>query len=81
MEEVLENGPWIIRNVPIFLKECTLNTCLLKEDLTKIPVWIKLYDVPFAAYSAEGLSMIATKLGIPKMLDSMTSKMCEEAWG
>ena len=81
MEEVLENGPWIIRNVPIFLKECTLNTCLLKEDLTKIPVWIKLHDVPFAAYSAEGLSMIATKLGIPKMLDSMTSKMCEEAWG
>ncbi|PWA52145.1 ATPase, F1/V1/A1 complex, alpha/beta subunit, Zinc knuckle CX2CX4HX4C [Artemisia annua] len=36
MDDVLGNGPWMIRNVPIILKEWTLDTSLLKEDLTRV---------------------------------------------
>ncbi|GJS44356.1 zinc knuckle CX2CX4HX4C containing protein [Tanacetum coccineum] len=36
---------------------------LTKEDTSKVPVWIKMHDVPLAAYISDGLSMIATKLG------------------
>ena len=58
-----------------------MNTNLLKEDLTHVPVWVKLHDVPMAAFSEDGLSLIATKIGKPLMLDSYTSTMCMESWG
>ena len=50
VDDVLENGPWLIRNVPIILKPWTLNTNLLKEDLTNVPVWVKFHDVPLAMF-------------------------------
>ncbi|XP_022024362.1 uncharacterized protein LOC110924676 [Helianthus annuus] len=81
MEQVLQDGPWLIRNIPIFLKCWSPNTELKKDELKKIPVWVKMHDVPLAAYTEDGLSLIASKLGEPKMLDNETAKMCEESWG
>ncbi|GJY48015.1 zinc knuckle CX2CX4HX4C containing protein [Tanacetum coccineum] len=46
LEDVIESAPWMIRNSPIILKKWTRNTSLLKEELTRIPVWVKLHDVP-----------------------------------
>ncbi|GKA93873.1 zinc knuckle CX2CX4HX4C containing protein [Tanacetum coccineum] len=46
LEDVLENGPWMIRNSPIILKKWTMNTRLCKEELTRILVWVKIHDVP-----------------------------------
>ncbi|GJW57067.1 cytokinin dehydrogenase 3-like protein [Tanacetum coccineum] len=54
---------------------------LLKEDVSTIPVWVKLYGVPVTAFSEDGLSVIATKLGTPLMLDSYTADMCMQSWG
>ncbi|GJZ93532.1 zinc knuckle CX2CX4HX4C containing protein [Tanacetum coccineum] len=46
LEDVLENGPWLIRNSPIILKKLTMNMRLCKEEITCIPVWVKIQDVP-----------------------------------
>ena len=81
LDDVLEEGPWMIRNIPIILKPWTMDTNLLKEDLTRVPVWVKLHDVPMAVFSEDGLSLIATKIGTPIMLDSFTTTMCLESWG
>jgi hypothetical protein len=81
VDDVLDNGPWLIRNVPIILKPWNLNTNLLKEDLTHIPVWVKFHDVPLAMFSDDGLSLLATLIGTPKRLDAFTSQMCKESWG
>jgi hypothetical protein len=70
VDDLLENGPWLIRNVSIILKPWTLNTNLLKEDLTIIPVWVKFHDVPLAMFSDDGLSLLATLIGTPKRLDA-----------
>ncbi|GJW14965.1 zinc knuckle CX2CX4HX4C containing protein [Tanacetum coccineum] len=51
------------------------------EDLTKVPVWVKLHNVPMVAFTSDGFSIIATKLGNPIMLDSYTSFMCMKYWG
>ena len=66
VEDVLENGPWLIINVSIILKPWNLNTNLLKEDLTNIPVWVKFHDVPLAMFSDDGLSLLATLIGTPQ---------------
>ncbi|GKE65902.1 beta-caryophyllene synthase, partial [Tanacetum coccineum] len=51
------------------------------EDVGNVPVWVKLYGIPVTTFSEDGLSVIATKLGNPLMLDSYTSDMCIQSWG
>lgn len=81
MERLLEEGPWLIRMVPIFLNIWTPNTKLTKDDITLAPVWVKLHNIPVVAYSEVGLSLITTQIGRPIMLDSYTSTMCLKSWG
>ncbi|GJV78871.1 putative reverse transcriptase domain-containing protein, partial [Tanacetum coccineum] len=54
---------------------------LENEDVGNVLVWVKLHGVPVTAFSEDGLSVIATKLGTPLMLDSYTSDMCMQSWG
>ncbi|GKC20378.1 proteasome subunit alpha type-5, partial [Tanacetum coccineum] len=54
---------------------------LLKENVGNVPVWVKLHGVPVTAFSEDGLSVIATKLGTILMLDSCTFDMCLQSWG
>ncbi|GKD30966.1 probable indole-3-pyruvate monooxygenase YUCCA10 [Tanacetum coccineum] len=81
MNGVLGNGPWFIRSTPIIRKKWTPNTNLLKEDMNWVPIWVKFHDIPIVAFTADGLSVMATKLGNPIMLDSYTSSMCLQSWG
>lgn len=81
MDKVLEDGPWLIRTVPLILNVWSPNTDLKKAEVKKAPVWIKLHHVPIVAYSEIGLSLITTQLGKPIMLDSYTSSMCLSSWG
>ncbi|XP_022019351.1 uncharacterized protein LOC110919387 [Helianthus annuus] len=81
MDQMLEDGPWMIRNVPIILKEWAASIKLEKEDIKAIPVWVKMHEVLLAAYTEDGLSLLASKIGVPKMLDSYTATMCAESWG
>ncbi|GJW57423.1 SPX and EXS domain-containing protein [Tanacetum coccineum] len=81
MERVLENGPWLIRLVPIILNIWTPNTRLKKETITSAPIWVKLHNVPIMAYSEIGLSLITSQIRNPIMLDAYTSMMCQKSWG
>ncbi|GJT39899.1 hypothetical protein Tco_0939764 [Tanacetum coccineum] len=81
MEQVLENGPWLIRLVPIILGIWTPNTRLRKDEITTAPVWVKLHNVPIVAFLKVGLSLITTQIGRPIMLDTYTSTMCLKSWG
>ncbi|GJX56435.1 putative ribonuclease H-like domain-containing protein [Tanacetum coccineum] len=84
MEEIdamLENGPWFIQNNLLILKKWHPDENLLKEDVSTILVWVKLHGVPVTAFSEDGLSAIATKLGTPLMLDSYTSDIYMQSWG
>ncbi|GJR71801.1 zinc knuckle CX2CX4HX4C containing protein [Tanacetum coccineum] len=66
---------------PIILKKWSMDTRLLKEELTRIPIWVKLHDVPIQVFEEDGISLIATFIGKPVMLDSYTSSMCKIRWG
>ncbi|GJZ45055.1 beta-caryophyllene synthase [Tanacetum coccineum] len=81
LDAMLENGLWFIRNNPLSLRKWHPDENLLKEDVSTIPVWVKLYSVLVTAFSEDGLSAITTKLGTPIMLDSYTVDMCMQSWG
>nr|GEW71644.1 hypothetical protein [Tanacetum cinerariifolium] len=80
-DAMLNNGPWFIWNNPLIQKKWHPDENLLKEDVSIVPVWVKLHGVPVSAFSKDSLSAIATKLGTPLMLDSYTSDMCIQSWG
>ncbi|GJT27692.1 beta-caryophyllene synthase [Tanacetum coccineum] len=63
LDAMLENGPWFIQNNPLILKKWHPDVNLLKEDVSTVLVWGKLHGVPVTAFSEDGLSVIATKLG------------------
>nr|GEX05213.1 hypothetical protein [Tanacetum cinerariifolium] len=54
---------------------------LLKKDVGNVSVLVKLLGVPVTTFGEDGLSVIATKIGTPLMLDSYTSDMCLQSWG
>ncbi|GJW78373.1 RNA-directed DNA polymerase, eukaryota, reverse transcriptase zinc-binding domain protein [Tanacetum coccineum] len=54
---------------------------LQKEVVGNVPVWVKNHGVPMTAFSEDDLSIIATKLCTPLMLNSYTSDMCMQSWG
>ncbi|GJT25288.1 putative reverse transcriptase domain-containing protein [Tanacetum coccineum] len=81
LDDMLDNGPWFIRNNPLILNKWHPNENLLKEDVSTVPVWVKLHGVPVTVFREDSLSAIATKLGTPLMLDSYTSNMCMQSWG
>ncbi|GJS41677.1 zinc knuckle CX2CX4HX4C containing protein [Tanacetum coccineum] len=81
LDAVLEGGPWMIHNSPIILKKWSVNTSLQKEEMTRIPIWVKLHDVPIQVFEEDDISLIALYLGKPIMLDSYTTTMCKESWG
>ncbi|GJV39069.1 zinc knuckle CX2CX4HX4C containing protein [Tanacetum coccineum] len=78
---VEKGGPWMIRKSPIILKKWSMDTSLLKEELTRIPIWVKLHDVPIQVFEEDGISLITMFIGKPVMLDSYTSSMCNDSWG
>ncbi|GKC72706.1 zinc knuckle CX2CX4HX4C containing protein [Tanacetum coccineum] len=71
----------LIRGVLIFLNEWSPYVSLLKEELSRVPVWVKFHDVLMVAYTSDVLNMIASNIGTPMMLDSYTNSMCLESWG
>nr|GEW98612.1 retrotransposon protein, putative, Ty1-copia subclass [Tanacetum cinerariifolium] len=46
MEKVIENGPWLIRSVPLILNVWTPNVQVKKEEIKHVPVWVKLRHCP-----------------------------------
>nr|GEV87296.1 hypothetical protein [Tanacetum cinerariifolium] len=63
-DQVIEKGPWMIRKSPIILTKWSPNVSLKRGEVTKVPVWVKMYNVPVLAYSEDGLSLLGTQIGL-----------------
>ncbi|GJY90846.1 RNA-directed DNA polymerase, eukaryota, reverse transcriptase zinc-binding domain protein [Tanacetum coccineum] len=46
-----------------------------------LPLWVKLYYVPIEAWIVNGISVIASSLGKPLIMDKTTTRMCTEGRG
>ncbi|GKA67840.1 hypothetical protein Tco_0767757 [Tanacetum coccineum] len=45
------------------------------------PVWVKFHNVHIGGFLEVGMSLIASKLGKPIMMDAYTSYLCLNPWG
>ncbi|XP_035840393.1 uncharacterized protein LOC118487561 [Helianthus annuus] len=81
MMNAMKEAPWIIRSQPLFLNVWSPSLKLEKKEVKTVQVWVKIHEVPLAAYTEDGLSMIATAIGNPMVLDTYTTSMCLDSWG
>ena len=70
---VLEHGLWFIAGRFLVLKKWEQNLNLSEAAaVTKIPIWVLLYDVPVELWTPKGLSYIASAAGTPLFADTTT---------
>nr|GEX83966.1 hypothetical protein [Tanacetum cinerariifolium] len=80
--EGLNSFPTGIASSPsVSFATLTPDANIMKEDVCNILVWMKFHDITITVFTEDGLSVIATKLGNPLMLDSYTAAMCTNSWG
>nr|GEV93826.1 hypothetical protein [Tanacetum cinerariifolium] len=60
LEQVMLRGPWMIRNLPILLFKWSPTLSLKKGEVNKVPVWVKLYNVPVLAYVGDEMCTDST---------------------
>ncbi|XP_034890608.1 uncharacterized protein [Populus alba] len=59
-------------NRPLVLKRWQPNMQFLKDDLVRVPVWVRLYNVPLEYWTIKGLSYIASAIRVPLHADRTT---------
>nr|KAJ0226858.1 hypothetical protein LSAT_V11C100000010 [Lactuca sativa] len=81
MLSVLEGGVWMIFESALVVRRWTTGVSSVKDQHDKVPVWVKIYNVPLEYWNGTGLSHIAWEIGKPLDVDAHTAKMCQEHWG
>ncbi|GKA31463.1 zinc knuckle CX2CX4HX4C containing protein [Tanacetum coccineum] len=81
MNSVIENGPWMVENKPLFVRKWEPGLCMSKLDTSKVPLWVKIYDIPLEAWNVDGISRIASRIGVPIIMDKITTSICEKPFG
>ncbi|GKF85796.1 zinc knuckle CX2CX4HX4C containing protein [Tanacetum coccineum] len=76
MNFVIEQSSWMVNGRPFVVQKWDPAVCIEKADPCKIPIWIKLLNVPLKAWSTRGISALVSRLGRPIMMDNVTASMC-----
>ncbi|KAL3716434.1 hypothetical protein ACJRO7_008089 [Eucalyptus globulus] len=72
---ILDECHITVARVPLVLKQWHCDMELKKDLQSSVPVWIRLKNIPFAYWSAPGISEIASAIGRPLYVDPLTEKM------
>ncbi|KAD0708995.1 hypothetical protein E3N88_43820 [Mikania micrantha] len=73
ISDVLENGPWLIRNVLLFLNRWECRLGLEKAELTTIPLWVAIHGIPMDLWPKESISRMSA-IGFPQVMDRVQPK-------
>ena len=71
-KDVLEGGPWLISGRHLLLRWWSPGLSWRKESVSKVPVWVQFHNVPMEFWTPNGLSYIASAVGVPLYADSST---------
>ena len=69
---VMEYGPWHLAGRTFILRAWQPGMDMLNIQLTSIPIWVKFYNIPLEYWTNTSLGYIASVVGNPLHLDSLT---------
>ena len=58
MNLVLSKGPWMVNSRPMFVQKWNPEIGMVKVEPVKLPVWIRLIQLPIEAWSVEGIIVL-----------------------
>ncbi|KAL5186814.1 hypothetical protein HKD37_05G012584 [Glycine soja] len=73
LNQVLSAGPYFIFQRPLLLKVMPTFFNFGNEELIKIPVWVKLRNLPLELWNPQALGKILSKIGSPIRSDHLTA--------
>lgn len=78
---ILRRGMWNIANIPMVVSKWSPAEEEEEAEITAIPMWVVIKNVPRKIFSWKGLGFIASAVGKPKRLhpDTLLCKSFEEA--
>ncbi|XP_020702249.1 uncharacterized protein LOC110113881 [Dendrobium catenatum] len=71
---VWSGGPWFLLGKPFILQKWSPKFQPKRDELSSIPIWVKIVDLPLALWTPKGISTIASYIGIPLSVDNLTAK-------
>ncbi|KAL0288248.1 UNVERIFIED_CONTAM: hypothetical protein Sradi_7102300 [Sesamum radiatum] len=74
MEGVIEGGPWLFQGQPMVLQAWEQGMSLRRQKHTQVSVWVRIRHLPMEYWTEEGLSVVASGIGIPLYTDSITQQ-------
>ncbi|GKE04383.1 RNA-directed DNA polymerase, eukaryota, reverse transcriptase zinc-binding domain protein, partial [Tanacetum coccineum] len=74
-EEIMVNGK------PMFVQKWDPSVSLDKTEPNKLPLWVRLRNLPLEAWTVKGISVVASRLGNPLIMDQTTANMCKTGYG
>ncbi|KAJ9539059.1 hypothetical protein OSB04_031792 [Centaurea solstitialis] len=77
----VEEGMVMIQGVPMFVTPWDPSKGLVRPSHDTCPLWVKFHNVPLVLFNHEGISRIASAIGVPKQMDECTATMCDKRWG
>ncbi|XVE48638.1 hypothetical protein DITRI_Ditri01bG0017900 [Diplodiscus trichospermus] len=72
-DQIFKQGPWHIQNKSLIVRKWEPGMSHLEFDLSRIPLWIHLRNVPLELFNKKGLNYIASTIGTPLYMDHVTT--------
>ncbi|CAK8532363.1 unnamed protein product [Lathyrus sativus] len=72
-DEVMLRGPYMLRNIPLLIREWRPDFKIKDELLRTLPIWVKLPQLPIVLWGDTSLNKIGSALGKPIMTDECTA--------
>ncbi|GJV18759.1 RNA-directed DNA polymerase, eukaryota, reverse transcriptase zinc-binding domain protein, partial [Tanacetum coccineum] len=66
---------------PLVVQKWSVDLNLDNTKLDKIPLWVKLCNVPLEAWTVKGISALASRVGKPLVMDYVTANKCKQGIG
>ncbi|KAI0524143.1 hypothetical protein KFK09_003507 [Dendrobium nobile] len=73
-EMAWSKGVWFFLGRPFLLQKWSPKFRPKRENFTSIPIWVKIHDLPLVCWKSEGISRIASKIGILLAVDALTAQ-------
>ncbi|XP_044478338.1 uncharacterized protein LOC123205457 [Mangifera indica] len=70
----VEEGQITIQGQPFLVRKWTTNLPMVINDVKKVAIWIRMYGIPLEFWTPKGLSYIASAIGSPLYMDSVTEE-------
>ncbi|GJY29500.1 zinc knuckle CX2CX4HX4C containing protein [Tanacetum coccineum] len=81
LNQVVNSGPWMVNKKPLVVHKWSVDLNLDNTKLDRIPLWVKLCNVPLEAWTVKGISALASRVGKPLVMDSVTANKCKQGIG